>query len=145
MPALTVNDVQEFLRDHSENNILLDQIENPESLIEKAIQFTVELWNSTPPATNDSSVRIPRPVLLYGVTAWLLRSSSLLQARNQATVRDGMLSPIGIDDKAQLYLSMAGNFQAQFDAMTQSIKINRNCSGAFGQFGSGFSAPFKSK
>ncbi len=138
MAALTIEDVQDFLRDHPQVNILLDEVEHPENLIEKAIAFTVDFWNALPPASNNTASKIPRSILLLGTSAWLLRSMAALQLRNQATVRDGIVSPIGIDDKYGQYMQLAGDFHAQFTNMANAVKVNRNCESAYGSLGSGF-------
>lgn len=134
---LTLEDVRDFLRDYSENNILLDEVENPDDLIEKAIKFVKSRWTVMPPV-GVGGKSPPYSILLMGVSAWLLKSVAMLQLRNQASVRDGMISPIGIDDKAQLYLQVAGNLQNEFETAAREFKISRNVAAGFGNQGSGF-------
>jgi hypothetical protein len=72
------------------------------------------------------------------VAAHLLNSEALRQLRNQATVQDGDVQPIGIDDKFQLYQNASNWMKEQFKELAQRIKVQLNMRGAWGGLASGY-------
>lgn len=136
--VLTKDDVRVFLRDKAENNILLDQVQFTDDELDRAINFTVDYYNSVPPLGTASVDTIPKNILLIGVCSWLMRSESFLQVRNQATYNDGDIGPIGLDDKVSIYDSLSQQLKNEFMLLTQQYKTAQNMESAYGSLGSGY-------
>jgi hypothetical protein len=81
---------------------------------------------------------IPRTLLFYGAVGHLLWSESFRQMRNQATVQDGDVAPIGIDDKASAYTQASQLLWAKFDELCRGIKTQRNMESMYGGISSGY-------
>lgn len=149
-PAQTVilnrDKVRRFMRDFAGVipntgviNILLDNVEFSDADIQDAVEFTVNFFNTmTPMIGMFTEGAIPQVILLYGVTAHLLNSEGIRQLRNQATVQDGDVQPIGIDDKYQLYMQASSAMRDQFMQLAQRMKIQMNMSQAYGGLSSGY-------
>ena len=108
--TLTRDQVRRFMRDTPGPvqdtgvlNILLDGVEFSDKDIDAALLFTIDFYNAMTPRTAFDLAYLPRIVILYGAVAHLMNSEGLRQLRNQATVQDGNVQPIGIDDKQALY------------------------------------------
>lgn len=65
-------------------------------------------------------------------------SESFLQIRNQATVQDGDIAPIGIDDKSAAYAQLAQQLKAEVDEITRQVKTQNNMESAYDSVGSGY-------
>jgi len=138
--------IRRFMRDYAGQvkdtgviNILLDNVEFSDADVADAIEFTVNYYTSLPPIIGlFTEGNIPPVVLLYGVAAHLLNSESMRQLRNQATVQDGDVQPIGIDDKFQLYQTASNWMREQFKELAQRIKVQLNMRGAYGGMSSGY-------
>jgi hypothetical protein len=83
--------------------------------------------------------QIPEDILFHGTAYWLMLSESFLQIRNQVSVPADDLGVIGIDDKMQLYNSLAQQVKADFDARVRDWKDATNLQGGYGSFSSGYS------
>lgn len=138
LPPLTKDEIRIFLRDRSDNNLLLDQVQFTDDDINTAINFAVSDWNTTTPVTDYSADIIPKAILVIGTASWLMRSESFLQIRNQATYQDGELGPIGIDDKFGAYAQLASSLRAEWAEQIKSYKISKNMESAYGNLGSGY-------
>lgn len=144
---LSRDDVRRFMRDFAGTivpdtgivNILLDGVEYSNDDIEAGIEMTTNLFNITTPMIGifQSNV-IPKVLLLWGVASHLMSSEAVRQLRNQVSVQDGDIAPIGADDKSQPYLSAAEMFRQRFDAAVKAYKIQLNMSAAFGGMSSGY-------
>jgi hypothetical protein len=77
-------------------------------------------------------------LLLIGTVRFLLMSESFMQVRNQATVQDGDIAPIGISDKAQLYAQLAQQLKAEWDELSRGVKTQNNMESAYNSLGSGY-------
>ena len=138
--------IRRFMRDYAGQvkdtgviNILLDNVEFSDADVADAIEFTVNYYPSLPPIIGlFTEGNIPPVVLLYGVAAHLLNSESMRQLRNQATVQDGDVQPVGIDDKFQLYQTASNWMREQFKELAQRIKVQLNMRGAYGGLSSGY-------
>lgn len=133
--------VRMFMRDRPGNNILLDDVQFTDDELNLAIEMTVSAYNAVTPQTSLTPIGFPlhlRYVLLVGVARFLLVTESFLQARNQATVQDGDVSPIGIDDKAALYAQLSKNLKDEWDELVRGIKTQNNMESAYGGLGSGY-------
>ena len=132
--GLTTDIIRLFLRDQPDYNILLDgDIEFPDKDINNAMRLAVAKWNSITPVSNVTDpTQINEYVLLCGVCGLLLKSEGLRQLRNQMITQDGNISPVGLDEKENLYLKWAAHFQQEFDIKAQNIKIQNNMESLLG-------------
>lgn len=144
-PILTRDEIRGFMRDYpgpvpntGVTNILLDNVEFSDDDLDRSVRFTVSRYNALTPVSNIQSGDVPLYILLLGASAFLLRSEAMRQIRNQATVQDGDVTPIGIDDKHVLYMNAAKMFSDEFLEMAKAVKIQRNMESCYGGFGSGY-------
>lgn len=142
---VTSDDVRAFMRDYAGQvpntgalNVLLDDVEFSDTDIARAIRFTAYKYNAMTPVTNITPEVMNPYVLLLGTAAFLLRSESMRQLRNQATVQDGDVQPIGIDDKAQLYMQASKMIDDEYTQYARGIKTQMNMESAYGSIGSGY-------
>lgn len=139
--VVSKDQVRMFLRDRAENNILLDTVQFTDDDLNLALEMAVSNFNAVTPQTSMTPVSFPthlRWVLLIGTVRFLLMSESFVQARNQATVQDGDVSPIGIDDKASLYSQLAKGLKEEWDELVRGIKTQQNLESAYNSLGSGY-------
>ena len=130
-----------FMRDRADKNILLDTVQFTDDELNLAMDMAVSGFNAVTPQTNFTPQTFPphlKYLLLIGTTRFLLMSESFLQARNQATVQDGDIAPIGIDDKAQLYAQLSASLKAEWDELTRGVKTQNNMESAYNTLGSGY-------
>jgi hypothetical protein len=146
VPLLTRDAIRVSMRDLAGripntgvDNILLDNVEFSDDELDNAVAFTVDRYNAMPPVSVLPAEAINRYILMIGTVCFLLSSESWRQARNQATIQDGDVAPIGIDDKAQLYSQLAQLACNEFREMAKQVKIQRNMESAYGAIGSGYS------
>lgn len=144
-PLPTRDEVRRFMRDYPGPvrdtgliNVLLDSVEFSDADIDAALVYAVDLYNAMTPLTNIGMDQLPRVVTLYGAVSHLMLSEGLRQLRNQATVQDGNVQPIGIDDKQQLYQQWAALMRDTFMQMARQIKNQRNMELAWGGLSSGY-------
>ena len=133
--------VRMFMRDRAENNILLDEVQFTDKELELALAMAVSAFNSVTPQSNMTPSSFPQwlmYVLLIGTVRFLLMSESFMQVRNQATVQDGDIAPIGISDKAALYSQLAQNLKQEWDELVRGIKTQNNMESAYNRLGSGY-------
>lgn len=138
---LTKDQVRMFLRDRADNNILLDDVQFSDKEVNFALEMAVSAFNGITPQTRLTPMSFPthlRYLLLLGTTRFLLMTESFLQARNQATVQDGDVSPIGIDDKAALYSQLAKGLKEEWDEQARGVKTQNNMESAYNSLGSGY-------
>jgi len=139
--VVTRDQVRMFMRDYAPNNILLDAPEFSDRDLNLAIEMAVSAFNTVTPQTNFTPASFPQQLtylLLIGTTRFLLMSESFLQVRNQATVQDGDIAPIGISDKAELYASLSQKLKAEWDELTRGVKTQNNLEGAYATLSSGY-------
>lgn len=139
--VITKDQVRMFMRDRADRNILLDTVQFSDDELNLAMDMAVSGFNAVTPQTNLTPQTFPphlKYLLLVGTTRFLLMSESFLQARNQATVQDGDIAPIGIDDKAQLYAQLAASLKAEWDELTRGIKTQNNMESAYTTLSSGY-------
>jgi hypothetical protein len=133
--------VRMFMRDYAPKNILLDDVQFTDAELNFALEMTASAFNTVTPQTNFTPFSFPtqlRYLLLVGTARFLLMSESFLQVRNQATVQDGDISPIGIDDKAALYSQMSQQLKGEFDELTRGVKTQNNMESGYNSLGSGY-------
>lgn len=138
---VTKDQVRMFMRDRTDKNILLDTVQFTDDELNLAMDMAVSGFNAVTPQSNLTPQTFPphlKYLLLIGTTRFLLMSESFLQARNQATVQDGDIAPIGIDDKAQLYAQLSASLKAEWDELTRGVKTQNNMESAYNTLGSGY-------
>lgn len=137
--VISRDQVRMFMRDRADNNILLAEVQFTDRELDLALEMTANAYNAVTPQSNLTPSTFPNKyVLLVGTVRFLLMSESFMQVRNQATVQDGDVSPIGIDDKAALYAQMAQSLKAEFDELVRGIKTELNMYSGFDGMGSGY-------
>lgn len=138
---ISVDQMRMFLRDRADKNILLDDVQFTQAEVNFALEMTSSAFNAVTPQTSLTPATWPahlQYLLLLGATRFLLMSESFLQVRNQATVQDGDIAPIGIDDKMAQYAQLAQQIKAEWDELTRGIKTQNNMEGAYTSLGSGY-------
>lgn len=139
--VVSKDQVRMFMRDKAENNILLDDVQFTDTELNAALEMTVSAFNTVTPQTNFTPQSFPthlRYLLLVGTVRYLLMSESFMQVRNQATVQDGDIAPIGISDKASLYAQLAKQLKDEWDELTRGVKTQNNLESAYNTLGSGY-------
>lgn len=131
-------DVRMFLRDYAPNNILLDDVQFTDTEVTSAIKWALNEYEIISPVGGGNINEIPPAMLLLGVSAWLMKSESFLQLRNQATYQDGDVAPIGIDDKHTLYLQLSRALKEEWISSVKAYKQQLNLEGAYGSLSSGY-------
>jgi len=133
MAAITVEDVRIFIKDYAGLNQLKGETEFSAPQIERAIDFTINDFNSTPPPIRPiSKNNIPYlELLLLGVVGHLYTGVAFHEKRNQLPVTTGGIS---IDDssRAASYTQLAANLLSVYDRKKKEIKISRNMSQGWG-------------
>lgn len=139
--VVTKDQVRMFMRDRADRNILLDTVQFTDDELNLALSMAVSAFNAVTPQTSMTPTTFPshlQYLLLIGTTRFLLQSESFLQARNQATVQDGDIAPIGIDDKAALYSQLSRELKAEWDELVRGVKTQNNMEGAYNTLSSGY-------
>jgi hypothetical protein len=134
--SVTAEDVKDFLRDYPEENFLTDEEDFSPALIEKAISFVVNDFNTITVITSFTAASFPfRNVLLLGVCAWLLKSEAIKQVRNHLSYS---VAGIQVDDKNKgaEYSALAQQFQGEYEAKARSVKNQLNLDEGWGQISS---------
>lgn len=138
---VTVDQVRRFMRDYPNKNILLDDVEFSQDDVNQGVEMVTSKYNILTPQTSISPQGWPSTLqylLLLGVAAYLIKSCSFLQLRNQATYQDGDVAPIGIDDKYPLYVQFAQILDAEWMQLAKDVKTQNNLEGAYGCLSSGY-------
>ncbi len=135
---LGIGDIRGFLRDYTQNNILLDDVQFNQDDMERAIDFAVDEFNVMTPISAMDAFSIPKSILLLGAASWLMRSESFLQIRNQASYQDGDIAPIGLDDKHQLYVQASRALKEEWQTSARAYKQQQNIESAYGRLSSGY-------
>lgn len=138
---VTVDQVRRFMRDYPDKNILLDDVEFSQDDVNQGVEMVTSKYNILTPQTSITSQGWPAALqylLLLGVAAYLIKSCSFLQLRNQATYQDGDIAPIGIDDKYPLYVQFAQILDAEWMQLAKDVKTQNNLESAYGCLSSGY-------
>ena len=143
---VTRDEIRRWLRDFPSGlvpktgvmNVLLEGVEFSDEDVDAGLQGAVDRYNAMTPITSVSLDAIPRMLLFYGTVAHLLVSESFRQLRNQSTVQDGDVQPIGIDDKAQLYAQSSKFLWDKYDEIARGVKTQRNMEAVYSHLSSGY-------
>lgn len=126
MADLTPQDIRNFLRDTKENNHLLDDIENPDSIIRLSMDLAISDFNAIPPKSNFALTGFEyKTVLLYGTCWQLFLGLMALAARNTMSYSDGGLD-IPIEERFPYYAQMAQMYQQMYQSLAKPVKIQLN-------------------
>lgn len=137
--AITSGQVSRFLRDVSDNNILLAEVQFTEEDINDAMLFAASEFNAITPVTTYTIDTFPNDWLfLMGTAAHLMQSESFLQLRNQATYSDGDVQNIGVDDKFTFYRQLAADLKAEWKTAAQKVKQQINMESGYDSLSSGY-------
>jgi hypothetical protein len=136
---ISVDQIRMFMQDKAENNILLDAVQFTQDQVNFAIEMATEAYNAMTPISFESPSTFPNKyALLLGATKFLMMSTVFLQIRNQATVQDGDVVNIGIDDKQAAYAQLYNLLRGEWEEIIRAIKNQRNMEGATNDLGSGY-------
>lgn len=143
---VTRDEIRRWLRDFPPGlvpktgvmNVLLEGVEFSDEDVDAGLQGAVDRYNVMTPMTNLQLDGIPRMLLFYGAVAHLLASESFRQLRNQATVQDGDVQPIGIDDKTGPYTQASKLLWDKYDELARGVKTQRNMEAMYGSLSSGY-------
>jgi hypothetical protein len=128
LPVLTPDEVRAYLSDYAENNHLLDAQEFSDMQIGLAISLAVSDWNMAPPLSADTMYTVDqrfKSVFLSGTLYKLFAGASALLARNTLEYSDGGVT-VPVEERMQLYTTLAGMYQADFQNAVKSVKIHLN-------------------
>jgi len=132
-------EIRTFMLDRPDYNILLEGVEFTPKEIERALCRTVSEYNSITPISITTTVgNINTHLAVTGAASRLLMSESMRQARNQVSFQTDDNEAVGVDDKAPLYLQLAGTLRSQFREGVEMEKKSRNMEGGYGCISSGY-------
>jgi hypothetical protein len=137
-PVLTVEEVQEHIKDRAENNHLLDAAEFTPTSIVLAMDLAISAYNLLSPVSSASIENFPYKSLLMTGTLWKLYSGQLaLKARNFMNYSDGGLQ-VPVEEQFQLYQSLAAIYQEEFMKDARQLKTHGNLESGWGSVGSDY-------
>lgn len=129
---ITIAEVRFALRDHPEANTLLNDVEFSDNEIAHCITKPIDKWNSMLPDVGQYDVhnfpwRYPH---LNATIGELMRIGAFHYFRNQLPYSSGGLS---VDDKnkGNVYMQLAQQEEAKFQAFCQERKFEANVMGGF--------------
>jgi hypothetical protein len=132
--VVTPDDVRMFMRDYPNMNILLADREFSDEEILRAFKMAISQANIIARPTDYTETNFPNAYTLQlGVAAYLMRTESFRQLRNQAQFQDGNIQPVGIDTKHSEYLQHSSQLSQEFQQNMTLIKVNENMN-TFGMF-----------
>lgn len=134
-PVVTTDEVREFLADYADNNHLIDGVEFSDTRISLATKLAVSEFNTLPPVgavSVNSFMQYGSAVLMYGICWKLMEGQAALLARNTMSYSDGGIS-LPIEERMQLYLSLAGTFRDQYMSAAQRLKQHLNLEAGWGE------------
>lgn len=136
--SVTPGDVQRFLRDYPDFNILLKNFQFDPEDVNAAMRFAISEFNAMTPISSFTQNNFPNEwVLLLGTAAHLCLSESFLQLRNQVTYQDGDVA-VGIDDKHSAYMALQRALKADWKDVAKKYKQQKNMEACYGSLSSGY-------
>ncbi len=133
MASITPDEIKQFILDYPELNNVKGVDEFTPEQIERAIDFVIDDFNTTPPLTIIYSKEdFPfRYLLLLGTVCHLYFGAAFHQERNHLPVSTGGVT---VDDSAHSgnYTSLAGNLAAKYQDKLIRIKISLNLDNGWG-------------
>ena len=135
--SVTAEDVRAFLRDHPECNVLTDEADFTPEQINRARNFVVADFNSTPVITSFPEDKFPFVnILLLGMSAWLLNGLAVQQTRNHLPYSTSGGVQVDDSNKGPQYSAMADKFQAMYEKKTRDTKNQINLDQGWGRVSS---------
>lgn len=131
---VTEKDLRLFLMDKPELNTLISGVRWTPEMIELALQLTVDRFNLIQPPTGTSYTLENfgnKYLLLTGAAAFLLKSASIGDAANSFTYNADAVQ-VDDRDKAQIFLSLSKELEAEFKEQATNMKISQNISVVYG-------------
>lgn len=139
-PVLTVEEVQEIIRDKAELNKLLDGEEFSPTVITLAMDLALSTYNFIPPVGITTLFTFPSKSLLLEGTLWkLLLGQAALKARNTMSYSDGGLT-IPVEEQFPLYIQIAEMYGQSFLTNARNLKTHLNIESGWGGLPSDYSA-----
>lgn len=136
---LSVEEVQEYLRDKVELNLLSEGEEFSPTFINIAMELAVSEFNLVPPIGSVTKETFPNKALLMSGTLYkLFAGQAALSARNTMSYTDGGLS-IPIEEAYSMYRELSALFQADFVNGAKQLKIFMNIESGWGGVSSDYS------
>ncbi len=125
--SVTAEDVRAFLRDHPSTNFLTDEVDFTAEQINRARNFVVADFNSTPVITSFPEDTFPFvSILLYGISAWLLNGLAVQQTRNHLPYSTSGGVQVDDSSKGPAFSQLADRFQALFEKKMRDTKNQIN-------------------
>jgi hypothetical protein len=138
--ALIPDDVRTYIQDFLEKNHLLDGFEFEDPQIELAMRLAISEYNLIPPISSETEETFPYDSLLMsGILYKLLLGQAALLIRNHMSYSDGNLQ-IPIEERAQLYESLASMLQQDFQMSARALKAHLNVESGWGEVRSDYAA-----
>ena len=126
--ALLTKDVQDFLQDDPQLNVLLGKREFSPAMVRLAIRMMVDDFNQVNFVSGYTEKDFPTSTLnlqVYGTIYHLLNSATTLQLRNHLPYNDSGLS-VAQFSKSGEYAAVADRFKALFDEKALQVKYDIN-------------------
>ena len=137
-PVLTPEELREYISDKVESNHLLDGEEFSATQISLAIDLAIGQFDMIIPLSSSNIYTFPnKSLLMFDTLATLFEGASALLARNHMSYSDGGLQ-IPVEERMQLYQSLAQMYRTNFDTMARAYKLQMNIESGFGGVGSDY-------
>lgn len=128
-------EVREYVSDYPSENLLLDREEFSDTFIALCMEMASEDYNSMSPMTSYTTANFPSKSLLLLGTCWKMYNGKMaLLARNHLSYSDGGLQ-IPIEERYELYKSLADSYGAQYKETAGKLKISQNIDGGWDYVG----------
>lgn len=130
--VLTPLEVREYVFDYTPVNYLLDGQEFSDTFILLCIDLAISAFNEIPPKGSVDIYTFPGKGLLMMGTLWKMYEGKKAHlARNTMAYNDGGIS-LPIEERFELYNSMAMSYANQFSEAAKAVKINENMEAGWG-------------
>lgn len=134
--VLSVDEVRAYLEDYPEVNLLLDKEEFGNAKISLCISLAADEFNNMPPRASYTKETFPSKSILLQGTLWqLFQARAAIAVRNHLTYSDGGIQ-IPIEEKYEMWASLAGTHKASFSESASKLKIHLNMESGWGSVSS---------
>lgn len=131
-PILTTEEVQEYIRDKAENNLLIEGTEFSPTVISVAMDLAINEYNLIPPISTASLMVFPNKALLMSGTLYkMFLGQAALLARNTMNYSDGGVS-VPVEERFQLYMALGQMYQQEFQTSARNLKTYLNLESGWG-------------
>jgi len=133
---LSVDEVRAYLEDYPEVNLLLDKEEFSNAKIQLCISLGADEYNNMPPKGGYTLENFPSKSILLQGTLWqLFQSKAAIAVRNHMSYSDGGIQ-IPIEEKYEMWASLANTHKASFVESASKLKIHENMQAGWGSVSS---------